>query len=1008
LNRWIDRFKPRVRLTWQQAFIILASALVGAYAAGVLWYVQAVPEIGVHCNFRREVNRVYPAYLRADDGQPTPDVLGATVEQIGTTEVRTWPQLLRIVTRLEEAAYPDEGTDPSSLYVRRDGQPWVRLRLTVPPAPDPPPRVVRVWCQVGEPPASAMLPSLLWFALELCIFSVGTLVFWKRPHDRTARMFFVLSIVVIGAYVGGYHWGTILTQPLLLLVYMVCAVLLPAVSLHFYLLFPRPKRWLLARPGLTLAANYVAPTLFLAAIAAGYARVRWLSLAGGPPGEVEDALALVRQVAYAYFGVAALWYLASVVALLHSYRSARDAGERDQVRWILFGSLLATVPLGYSLYLALFEAAAFSGGGAVWPMFGASVCFTAAYGISITRHRLLRLDQLISSGMAYFLVSGLAALVYYVLVFLVMLVAGTRGVAGPSVEQAFWVSGSALVLTLVLDLFRSRLRRVLDRRYRRDRQQLDQTLQRLGTAVEQLVDPPTLARRLLQASAELMGTARGAVYLQAGDPPKYQLAGCLGESVPPAELDADAPLPAALLERDVCSVPADRVAAPGSSAAQLRALGGEVALALVHEGRLRAFLVLGPRPGLGYTPEDRALLVALAPISALALASAEGHRTIETLNRDLQAKVDKISEQQRRILTLQQQLTSLNNLDGQSGRAPAEPAADAPAGIVGSGPALRRVLELARKAAGSPSAVLIRGESGTGKELVARAVHDHSPRAGKAFVRVHCAALAPGLLESELFGHVKGAFTGAIRDKVGRFELADGGTLFLDEIGDISLDVQTKLLRVLQEHTFERVGSSEPLKVDVRLVAATHQPLEQLIRQGRFREDLFYRLNVITLTLPPLRERSDDVPELAQHFLKLHAQRCGKPVTQIDDDALVLLRAHRWPGNVRELENAIERAVVVADGPILSAADLPPELRRSAGVHLGLPARPLMSGRESGPRWGVRAEREARDAAEREALLRALEAAGGNKAEAARALGMARSTLVSRLKKHGLLEGRGW
>src|SRR5207253_9623225 len=185
------------------------------------------------------------------------------------------------------------------------------------------------------------------------------------------------------------------------------------------------------------------------------------------------------------------------------------------------------------------------------------------------------------------------------------------------------------------------------------------------------------------------------------------------------------------------------------------------------------------------------------------------------------------------------------------------------AGIIGSGPALRRVMALARKVAGSHSAVLIRGESGTGKGLLAKAIHDTSPRAGKPFVKIHCAALAPGLLESELFGHVRGAFTGAVRDKVGRFELADGGTLFLDEIGDVSLDVQTKLLRVLQEKAFERVGSSEPVKVDVRVIAATHQDLEQLIAQKRFREDLFYRLNVISIPVPPLRERCEDVPELA-------------------------------------------------------------------------------------------------------------------------------------------------
>jgi transcriptional regulator with GAF, ATPase, and Fis domain len=431
-------------------------------------------------------------------------------------------------------------------------------------------------------------------------------------------------------------------------------------------------------------------------------------------------------------------------------------------------------------------------------------------------------------------------------------------------------------------------------------------------------------------------------------------------------------------------------------------MGGAAAVAMTHETVLRAVLILGPKAGGGeVTPEDLDLLTAFAPFTALALAGAEGHRTIETLNRELQTKVEKISEQQRRILALQQQLTSQAKFAAAA--AAAEPKPDEPAepliggGIVGGGAALRQVLGLARKVAASPSAVLIRGESGTGKGLLARAIHETSPRAGKPFVKVHCAALAPGLLESELFGHVKGAFTGAVKDKVGRFELANGGTLFLDEIGDISLDVQTKLLRVLQEKTFERVGSSDPLQVDVRLVAATHQNLEHLIRNARFREDLFYRLNVITLTVPPLRDRPEDVPELAQHFLKVYAQQAGKPVAQVDDEALLALRAYHWPGNVRELENAIERAVVVADGPVLTIDDLPAEVRRT-------PERgPTSVAPAFDPsRWAVRTERDVRDRREREALLRALSAADGNKAEAARLLGMARSTLVSRLKKHGL------
>ena len=210
--------------------------------------------------------------------------------------------------------------------------------------------------------------------------------------------------------------------------------------------------------------------------------------------------------------------------------------------------------------------------------------------------------------------------------------------------------------------------------------------------------------------------------------------------------------------------------------------------------------------------------------------------------------------------------------------------------------------------------MLIRGESGTGKELLAAAIHQASPRAARPFVKLHCAALSQSLLESELFGHVKSAFTGADRDRVGRFEQANGGTLFLDEIGDINLEVQTKLLRVLQEMSFERVGSSQPITVDVRILAATHQDLEALIRAGRFREDLYYRLNVICLYTPALRERREDIFELAVYFLNLHAQRTGKLVTHLDPEAVEALAAYDWPGNIRELENVIERAVVLADG----------------------------------------------------------------------------------------------
>jgi transcriptional regulator with PAS, ATPase and Fis domain len=305
--------------------------------------------------------------------------------------------------------------------------------------------------------------------------------------------------------------------------------------------------------------------------------------------------------------------------------------------------------------------------------------------------------------------------------------------------------------------------------------------------------------------------------------------------------------------------------------------------------------------------------------------------------------------------------------------------------------------------------VLIRGESGTGKELLAQAIHRYSPRSTKPFVKVHCAALSPTLLESELFGHVKGAFTGAVGDKVGRFELANGGTLFLDEIGDISLEVQTKLLRVLQEKVFERVGSSESIRVDVRIVAATHQNLERLIQQEKFREDLYYRLNVIPVTVPPLRERREDIPELLQFFLRQLAEQMGRPAVEIEDEALIALQNYAWPGNIRQLRNVVERAVVVADGSVITLRDLPEDVREKP-----IPAAsPAFYGKQpdqpDSDRSSAEKRKEHRHAAKKErlqkewdALVRALADARGNKAEAARALGIPRSTLLSKMQKFGL------
>ncbi len=316
--------------------------------------------------------------------------------------------------------------------------------------------------------------------------------------------------------------------------------------------------------------------------------------------------------------------------------------------------------------------------------------------------------------------------------------------------------------------------------------------------------------------------------------------------------------------------------------------------------------------------------------------------------------------------------------------------------IIGESEGLRQVLDRIERVAPTSSTVLIRGETGTGKELVAHAIHLNSPRSDGPFVKVNCAALSPGVLESELFGHEKGAFTGAVARRMGRFEMADGGTLFLDEVGDIPLDIQVKLLRVLQEREFERVGGEETLKVDVRVISATHRNLETLVSDGTFRTDLYYRLNVFPVMLPPLRERPADIAPLVQHFISQYSEVTGKRIHRVDHVFLDTLQAYHWPGNVRELENLVERALVLSSGGVLTSADL--LFNPSIPVEdKGQPAPTVSPGVGDLPLPNLLIEEEKR------AILKAIEQSGGKMAAAARMLGMNRSTLYYRLRKLELM-----
>jgi two-component system response regulator HydG len=303
-------------------------------------------------------------------------------------------------------------------------------------------------------------------------------------------------------------------------------------------------------------------------------------------------------------------------------------------------------------------------------------------------------------------------------------------------------------------------------------------------------------------------------------------------------------------------------------------------------------------------------------------------------------------------------------------------------GLLGASPAMQKVYKLARQVASARATVLLTGESGTGKGELARAIHEMGPRKTAPFITLHCAALAEGVLESELFGHEKGAFTGADRKRPGRFEQANGGTLFLDEVGEIPASIQVKLLRVLQERCFERVGGNETIRTDVRVIAATTKDLAKEVAEGRFREDLYYRLNVVHITVPPLRARGNDIMLLANHFLHKFAQENGKAIEGFSDRAVATMLAHRWPGNVRELENAVERAVVLCDNSVIDAPDLPLEPTPASRLGIAIPGSTMAE-------------------IERYAILTTLDAVGGSTTKAAEMLDLSVRTIQYRLHEYG-------
>ncbi|MEI8381578.1 MAG: sigma 54-interacting transcriptional regulator, partial [Planctomycetota bacterium] len=805
----------------------------------------------------------------------------------------------------------------------------------------------------------------------------------------------------LGAFVGGFHWSMIAGSFWLTLPFAISGILLPPITLHFFLGYPRPKAVLTWRR----AVHWLIYSIPVAAILCFLWIEGLIWSLSGPPQQVPAQLVLtwmnyLRYGVYAYLSISAVYFLLTIGSLIHSVFTTRNPIELNQVRWIMWAGLGAAVCIGYALLLAVVWRTEFALGGARIPMFLASLVFMLAYAIGIIRYKLMLIDQIISKGMWYYVLSygatGFVALGIAV---------GTMAVAVgkmPMVDQPGWIIAGIVMLAVILLIWlRDSWQHFVDRRFFREKYQLDKALQRMHRDVGHLTDVEFLSERLSTSCRDVLQSSRIGLYLSDGRQNGFRLTAADGQSTGlPMQLVLPEEFTLALADDPTLQrvTPTSR---EGVSPVQnlLRQWQADLVHGLEIDGKLAGLVVLGPKQsGMMYSAEDLTFLAALAQITGIALHCAKVHQDITQLNEDLRLKTDLISRQRQQIAILQAELASVARPDQPN--APVEQfRRDA---IIGHSPALEHIMDTVRKVAASETSVLVRGESGTGKELLAKAIHENSPRRDGPLITVHCAALSAGLLESELFGHVKGAYTGAHSDKQGRFELANGGTLFLDEIGDISAETQVKLLRVLQQREFERVGGTQTIQVDVRLIAATHQNLERLIAEGKFREDLYYRLNVISVTLPPLRERYEDVLELAVYFLRRAASRAGRRMTKFEDDAIDLLLRYPWPGNIRELQNVIERAVVLAEGETITVSDLPVDLQ-SPGANIDRGALLRNESEFSSASDG----RDDDPLIERRQLLEALEKSGGNKARAARLLGLARSTYFSKLKKHGLADADG-
>ncbi|RMH42837.1 MAG: GAF domain-containing protein [Deltaproteobacteria bacterium] len=777
------------------------------------------------------------------------------------------------------------------------------------------------------------------------------------------RAFFRSTLVYVVFLAGAFSWEYVASTAIFSVPWFFAMALAAPVTCHFMLKFPAGAIRQTRRQVLALYAPPIAlATAMSAAHLAMYAGI----------DEVESNVVALAFGA-ASIGLAVVYLVVGVVSRAHRLRHRRAEVDPGAARWLQVGHAFVAVPLIAGGIWAWIDVGAFVAGG-FKPFIGvAMIGGTTSVVLAMTRTPFGELDRMWRRSGGHVIATALAGALFLAFI-------GAAGGAASTLSGGNFTAslGATLVAAALFGPVRARLQQMVDARFARDRSRIRALLREAAEAAAATLDLDALLGGVVHRVRDAL-SADGAAIFEADDHVGGWRRVAVAGTVPIGDVLAPRD-PISLRLRAAFAARSTRELAARILGVPLAVDGGQIAL------------VVAPRDDRnGFDDEERELLQTVAAQLAVAINNARAHTELHRLNDKLRREYARAEKRRRQIARLKERVEEenrelLGQLASRDGRQP----------VIGSG--LRATFELVQKVARTNATALVLGETGVGKELIARAIHAGSRRRGGPFVVVDCGAISPGLFESALFGHERGAFTGAVRSQPGAFRSADGGTVFLDEIGELPLDLQPKLLRVLQEREVHPVGADQPVPVDVRVVAGTNRNLREEVARGAFREDLLYRLQVVEIHVPPLRDRRDDIPALADYFLEGIAQRTGRPKKRLDPAAMDALRDYPWPGNVRELEHAMEAAVVYAEGDVIRASDLPifDDVFRARGQRALAAAAGPQAG---GPRHGLR---ETLEELERQRLIDALREHDGNRTRAAKALGISRGALLRRLKRYAI------